>query len=111
LSRDQDALLDIVERIDLIRAHGPADLDELRTDVTRQAATLHWLLIVGEAANRVSPDLRERHPEVPWRAIVDFRNLVAHAYDLVRLDEVWRVIEDDLPQLEAQVRAILEELE
>ena len=83
----------------------------LHEDVTLRAATQHWLLIVGEAANRLSPQLRERHPEVPWREIVDFRNLVAHAYDQVRLEEVWQVVERDLPELERQVRAILEKLE
>ena len=110
MSRDEDALLDIAERIDLIKRHGPTDLTVLRTDVTRQAAALHWLLIIGEAANRVSPQLRERHPEVPWREIVDFRNLVAHGYDQVRVEEVWRVIERDLPALEEQIRVILAEL-
>lgn len=111
MSRDEDPLLDIAERIDLIKRQGPKDLTVLRTDVIRQAATLYWLLIIGEAASRVSPQLKERHPEVPWREIVDFRNLVAHGYDQVRLEEVWRVIEHDLPALEDQIRAILEELE
>jgi uncharacterized protein with HEPN domain len=76
----------------------------------RQAAILHWLLVIGEAANRISLGLRERHPEVPWRQIIDFRNLVAHGYDQVRLEEVWRVVERDLPTLEEQIRTILGEL-
>lgn len=111
MSRDEDALLDIVDRIELIKEHGPADVTILRTDVALQAATLHWLLIIGEAASRVSPDLRKRHPEIPWREIVDFRNLVAHAYDQVKLEEIWRVVEHDLPELEASVRAIIAEFE
>ena len=111
MSRDEDALLDILERIALIKEHGPADVRELGSDVTAHAATLHWLLIIGEAANRVSPELKERHPEVPWREIVDFRNLVAHAYDQVKLEEVWRVLEHDLPELEARIRVILAEFE
>jgi hypothetical protein len=41
-----------------------------------EVATLHWLEIIGEAANRVSEDVRFRHPDVPWRAIIDFRNLL-----------------------------------
>ena len=49
-------------------------------------------------------------PDVPWRAIVDFRNLLAHGYEYVLLDRVWQVIVADLPPLEAQLRAILDEL-
>jgi uncharacterized protein with HEPN domain len=75
-----------------------------------EAATLHWLEIVGEAANRVSDDVRARHPEVPWRAIIDFRNLLAHGYEYVLLDRVWQVIVADLPPFEEQIRAILDEL-
>jgi uncharacterized protein with HEPN domain len=34
--------------------------------------------IVGEAANHVSPGLRERHPEIPWQGMVGMRNVLAH---------------------------------
>lgn len=110
LSRDQDALLDILEAIALIREHAPAAEEALREDVVRQAAVLRWIHIVGEAANRVSPELRQAHPEVPWRRVVDMRNLIAHAYDVVRLDIVWQAIQRDLPELEGHVSAILAEL-
>lgn len=107
--RDADALLDILERIELVKENGPKRVEELLEDAVREAATLHWLLVIGEAASRVSSELKEQHPEVPWREIVDFRNLVAHGYDQVRLEEVWRVVERDLPVLEQQVRAIIEQ--
>jgi uncharacterized protein with HEPN domain len=111
VSRDKDALLDILEQIELIQQHGPRDERALVEDVVVQAATLHWLAIIGEAANRVSDELRAAHPEVPWRGIVATRNVVAHGYDQVRLDIVWRVIQDDLPPLRAQVDAIVEDIE
>jgi len=111
LSRDKDALLDILERIDLIQKHGPRDEETLNDDVVVQTATLHWLEIIGEAANRVSAELKTAHPEVPWRGVIATRNVVAHGYDRVRLDIVWRVIEDDLRSLREQLTAILAELE
>jgi len=75
-----------------------------------EAATLHWLEIIGEAANRVSEELSARHPEVPWRAIIDFRNLLAHGYEYVLLDRVWQVIATELAPLEERIRLILNEL-
>jgi uncharacterized protein with HEPN domain len=111
LSRDKDALLDILERIDLILEHGPRDEATLRGDVVVQAATLHWLEIIGEAANRVSDELKAAHPEVPWRGVIATRNVVAHGYDRVRLEIVWRVIEEDLVPLRRQLEPIVEELD
>ncbi len=111
MSRDKNALLDILEMIELIRVNGPADERTLSEDILRQTATLHWIEIIGEAANRTSSTLREAHPEVPWRDIIGMRNLVAHGYDQVALDIVWRVVRDELTLLKAQVRAIVEELE
>jgi len=111
LSRDQDALLDIVEMIELIREHGPDDEQAFRDDVVRQAATIRWIEIIGEAASRISDELKARHPEVPWRAVIGMRNVVAHGYDRVRLDIVWRVVQEELAPLERQIREILAELE
>lgn len=111
MSRDKDALLDMLEMIDLIQNHGPKDEQSLRQDVVGQAATLRWLQIIGEAASRVSPELRAAHPEVEWRAIVGTRNVVAHGYDRVRLDIVWNVIENDLPQLRQQLAALVDGVE
>lgn len=97
--------------IELIREHAPADAQALRDDVVRQAAILRWIHIIGEAANRLSPELRDGHPDVPWRQIVDMRNLVAHAYDIVDLEIVWSVVQNDVPALERYVRSILPEFQ
>jgi uncharacterized protein with HEPN domain len=111
LSRDQDALLDILEMIELIREHGPKNETALRDDVVRQAATIRWIEIIGEAANRVSDELRVKHPDVPWASMIGMRNVVVHGYDRVRLDIVWKVVSEDLPRLEWQIKTILKELE
>jgi uncharacterized protein with HEPN domain len=111
LSRDKDALLDMLEMIELIEENGPKDEQTLRNDVVRQAATLRWLQIIGEAASKVSPALRAAHSEVAWRGIIGTRNVVAHGYDRVKLDVVWKVIEEDLPNLRRQIAAFVDEIE
>ena len=45
-----------------------------------QLALVHLVQIIGEAASRVSDDLRQRHPEIPWRQVVGMRNRVVHGY-------------------------------
>ncbi len=61
--------------------------------------------VVGEAANRVSPTARERHPAVPWGTIIGACNLLAHAYDEVDLDKLCDIVRNHLPPLISQLEA------
>lgn len=64
--------------------------------------------ILGEAAARVSPELRERHPEIPWRDIIDMRNRLIYAYFNIDMNIVWKTIHDALPEALNNLRAILD---
>jgi uncharacterized protein with HEPN domain len=53
-------------------------------------AVTRCLEIVSEAARRLSPALRDRHPELPWRAIMGVGNVYRHDYDNIAEAFVWR---------------------
>ena len=72
---------------------------------------IHWIQTIGEAASAVSAELRRQHPEVPWRQVVDMRNLLAHGYRFVDPVIVWQVVVRDLPKLGEQIRQIVDRLE
>jgi len=57
------------------------------------------LEIVGEAAVRVSGDLQQRCPEIPWSHIIGMRNRLVHAYFDVDYEQVWKALTEDLPPL------------
>lgn len=105
MQHDEAALHDIIRaaRLALIFAEDVADAEELERDLKTRSAVLHQLLILGEAVKRLSPAFRQSRPEVPWREIAGMRDILIHAYDAVDLDEVWRVLERDLPFLLAQL--------
>jgi len=84
---------------------GRSSLDD---DLSRDGI-LYELVIVGEAAGRVSDDLRSAHPEVPWRQIVGQRNILVHVYDQLSVDRLWLAVEA-VPQLISQIEHILEDL-
>ena len=63
--------------------------------------TAYRLAAIGEATNRLSPALKERHPEIPWSAIYGMRNIVAHDYGSIVPVRVWNVVEDHLAALAA----------
>jgi uncharacterized protein with HEPN domain len=64
-----------------------------------QDAIIRQLTIVGEAAKRLSVEFRLNHHEVPWRQVAGFRDVVVHDYSRIDLEEVWRIVQEDLPAL------------
>ena len=98
--RDDAWLLDMLQsaRKALDYASGLSE-NQFMTDSLRQDAILRQLTILGEASKKISNELRAIHPEMPWRKIAGFRDVVVHDYFGVDLKEVWRIIRDDLRAL------------
>jgi len=71
---------------------------------------IHHLEIIGEAASKLGAGFRAAHPMVPWPQIVAMRNVIAHEYFGIDLDEVWQVVERDLPELKQKLNRICAEL-
>jgi len=74
--------------------------------VTARAAVLHEFTVIGEAASRVSADLRSRHAEVLWAKIVAFRSFVVHEYFGLGWAIVWETATTLIPALRAQIEKI-----
>ncbi len=106
--KDRAALEDMLRYARRARRHSAAGRQAFDDDLTRDGI-LFELAIVGEAANRLSNELRSTHPEVPWRRIIDQRNILVHVYDQLNVDRVWETVEA-IPGLERQIEEILEEL-
>jgi len=101
--KDRRYLAYIQESIRLIERYSAGGRDRFLTDTWTSDAILHRLETLADAAGRLSDALKQRHPDIPWRHIVGFRNVVAHAYLDVELPRVWEVIVGDLPPLLAVV--------
>jgi uncharacterized protein with HEPN domain len=102
---DRDFLLDIVELIETIERRRPESEAQLLEDEVLLTAIIHWVQTIGEAANGVSVIIRAEHPQVPWREIVDMRNLLAHGYRHVDPAIVWQVVVRDLPRSASRMLA------
>lgn len=80
--------------------------DFLIDDLLRSAVERN-LEIIGEAARRISDDLKQEHPEIPWRKIIAQRNVLIHEYDDINYKEIWEVANFHLPRLIAQIRPLI----
>jgi uncharacterized protein with HEPN domain len=73
-------------------------------------AVTRALEIISEASRRLPDELRNRHPELPWREIRDAGNMYRHSYDNVVESIVWKTVQQDLAPLLAVVLAEIEAL-
>ena len=71
-------------------------------------AVVRELEIIGEATNNLSTDFRRRYPEIPFRDMVDMRNVLIHVYFGVNTEIVWRTCQKNLPSLKPQIKDALE---
>lgn len=68
------------------------------------------LEIIGEAASKLDAEFRQLHGEIPWRSIINTRNLLIHAYDQVNPAVLGNVVERDIPDLARAVEQMLIEV-
>lgn len=74
-------------------------------------ATIHNILLIGEAASNIPLDVREAHPTVPWGEIIGTRNRVVHSYRDLNQAVIWKIIQTDIPTLIPQLRNLLEDVQ
>jgi uncharacterized protein with HEPN domain len=71
-----------------------------------QDAVIRNLEIIGEAVKGLSEDLRSANPEVLWRQIAGMRDVLIHHYFGVKLETVWQVVVDHLPNLRQRIEEL-----
>ncbi|MGH2442300.1 MAG: HepT-like ribonuclease domain-containing protein [Chloroflexota bacterium] len=102
--RDDRAYLTYLqESILLVQQYASDGQKAFATDLRTQDAVLRRMETLADAASHLSGELKERHPEIVWRQLSDFRNVLAHGYFEIRMDQIWQTVMTDLPTLKAVV--------
>jgi uncharacterized protein with HEPN domain len=80
---------------------------DIENDRMRTLAIIKELEIIGEAASKVTPELKAAYPDIPWTDVVGMRNRLIHGYFDIDLDRVWDTVIDDLAPLHEQLGKIV----
>lgn len=107
---DRLYLINILECMERIELYTKAGVDVFRNSTMVQDAVIRNFEIIGEATKRLSTELRHSHRGIPWTQIAGFRDVLIHDYLSVDVEEVWIIVERNVPLLKNEVAAILDSL-
>jgi len=101
---DKLYILDILESIEAIEDYVKTHTyDTFIENRMVYAATIRELEIIGEAAAKISDELKEKYANIDYRTVKDFRNVLAHEYFGVDMQIVWMVATQKIPELKIEI--------
>ncbi len=85
--------------------------DFFQSSHLHQDAVLRNLQTLSESAQRLSPALKAQHPEIEWKRIAAFRNILVHDYLGIDMERIWEIVHRDVEELKLAVAHLLRALE
>jgi uncharacterized protein with HEPN domain len=106
MQRDLQFLLDMLQSAELILTYTACcSKDEFLENVQLQDAVVRRLLVIAEAARRVSETTRQSLPGISWQEINGMRNRLVHEYADVNFNIVWNAVQNEVPSLIAELKS------
>lgn len=97
-------LIHIRECIDRIEEYVRGGRAGFMEDRRTQDAVIRNLQVLAESSQRLSEEWKSKHPEIEWKGISGLRNILVHNYLGVDIEQVWLIVETDLPLLKQAVQ-------
>ena len=108
--RDKERLEHILAAIDRVaRYTKDKTFDDLLADDMMYYAVVKNIEMMGEAANMLTSEFQESHPETPWKMVKGMRNYIVHEYFQIDNAVVWDVVTNELSTLREQITHYLSE--
>ena len=105
MQRDLQFLLDMLQSAELIMNYtAQYSKDEFVGNVQLQDSVIRRLLVIAEAARRVSETTRQTLQNISWQEINGMRNRLVHQYDDINLNIVWAVFPTEIPNLIGELK-------
>lgn len=108
---DIDLIRDIAESVARISLYTlNMEYEEFRKDKKTQDAVIRNIEIMGEATKKLSEDMRNDNPNIPWKNIAGTRDKLIHSYFGVNIDIIWSIVQIEIPSLLPKIERIYQNL-
>jgi uncharacterized protein with HEPN domain len=102
---------DILEAIGKIEEYTEGlTMEDFLSDRRSIDAVIWNFQIIGEAVKHITPEVREKYPQVPWKLMAGMRDKLAHEYFGIRYDVIWDTIKKRLPEVRSLMEEVLKEI-
>ena len=89
---------------------GLMSFEEFSTDSKTIDAVVRNFEIIGEASRQLPKKIKDKYPDIEWKEMIDFRNVIIHEYFGVSLKIMWDIIKNELPSLKEKIKHLLDTL-
>jgi len=98
----QDRLHDIIESISSVeKMIQGRNLEQFASDIILRMAAERFLEIIREASRRLPDEVKKNDSTIDWQKMIDFGNVLRHAYHAIKVEIVWDIVQKDLPALKS----------
>lgn len=80
--------------------------EKFLSDIRMQKLMIYEIMIIGEAATKISIETKNNYPNINWREISDMRNFLIHEYFEISNNIIWETANKDIPKLKESIYSI-----
>jgi len=83
------------------------DRNTFINDERLKRAVCMTLINIGELVKLLSDQTKELSPSIPWKQVAGLRDVTAHGYQTLRMEDIWETVITDVPKLQTQIQKLL----
>ena len=107
--RNQVILRKVLSEIDIASQFlSDCTLEEFTADELLKRAVCMTVINIGELVKSLSDDFRKQHTDIPWKEIAGFRDIAAHKYQTLKMEDVYETVTVDFSELLLQIRLLID---